>query len=799
MDEIPREDGVGPSRAEETRPPFGFGVAKIGHLPTKAPIVTAILILLASVVAVVGAARVNTDDALSDLFRSKTPVYQNYRELVKRFPASESELFLVIEGKDLLDRAHLEELRALHLELNFAEAVSGVTSIFTIRESPDEKGYPPPIFPADLPEGDAYQKLIERAEAHPLIKGRLLSDQGDGERLALFVVSLKPEVLSTKGLKASIKEIEDTAREILGPTGLKIGTTGAPVMRMELVESTKKDRLIFNTLGFCVGFVLCLFFFRQLPLVVVANIAPVFSVLWSLALLGYWGMSLNPLNTTIMPLVMVITFTDSMHLTFSIKRQIEQGEDRFEAARHAVSTVGPACALTSLTTSIAFLSLMLTDSELIRNFGITAAASTILAFLSVIIIVPTLAVLLLRNEKKIYERRQSQSHGLIWLEESCEWIAGFIGPRSQILAATGLALVVLFTVLYLNLKPYYRLSDIVPDGGQAAETLEKLDEKLAGVHPLYVMIEWPKGESVYSEKNLAAIADTEKAIRGEKHIGNVWSADVIRRWLGGNETASPKELDDYMAKLPKHLPKRFLNSEERSALVTGYIPDLKAHEILGLVKDIKSKIEPIKTKYPDLTFTVTGLPILSAARSVDIIAQLNISLLGAVVVVLVLIGAAFRSVLIAALCVVPNLFALVATGGLLYFFGNGLEYSSVVALTVAFGLAVDDTIHFLNRLRLEQRKMPALGEAIHAAIIRIGPVLILTTVVLLLGISVTGLSELPPIRLFGQLCIVTLIFALIGDLIFLPAILLTADRFGLWPAELEGADSGNGTDERTSS
>ena len=630
MDETPRGEGVSQSRHASTRPMFGFGVTRIGLLPIEAPIAAALFLALATLIALYGASRVKTDDALSDLFRSQTPVYLNYEKLVDRFPASESEIFLVISGDKLLDRSNLEILRTLHLDLQFAEAVSGITSIFSIRQSPNEKGYPPPIFPADLPEGEDYDKLIESAEIHPLIAGRLLSGPGDGERLALFVVALKPEVLSDKGLKESLKEIEDLARETIAPTGLDVGLTGSPVMRLELVEATKRDRLIFNALGFCVGFVLCFIFFRHLRLVIVANIAPVFSVMWSLALLGYWDMSLNPLNSTIMPLVMVITFTDAMHLTFSIKREIEQGADRFEAARHAVLTVGPACALTSLTTSIALLSLMLTDSALIRNFGMTAAASTFLAFLSVITMVPTLAVLLLRDEKNLIAHQETKNHGITLLDRICEWLAGWIVPRHRSLAVTGVVLVILSTLLYVNLKPYYRLSDIVPDGGEAAHVLEHLEQKLEGVHPLYVMIEWPEGESVYTEKNLKAIAETDRMLRAQKTIDNVWSADVIRRWLGGDDgkAVSAEELQAYMEKLPAHLPRRFLNLKDRSALITGYIPDLKADEILTLTEDIDRALRPLKANYPKLTFTVSGLPILSASRSFDIIGQLNLSLLG---------------------------------------------------------------------------------------------------------------------------------------------------------------------------
>ena len=771
-------------RSIATASPFGLGLSRIGLVPIRMPVTAAIVIALVSLLAVVGMLQVKTDDALSDLFRSKTPVYVNYKKLIERFPGSDADLFLVVEGDGLLQRSNLEEIRTLHLELNFAEAVGGVTSMFSVREPPDKDGTPAPLFPAELPEGNAYRDLITRAEMHPLIAGRLLSDRQHSGRIALLVVALKPDVLRDKGLRASINEIRDFAREIILPTGLRFALTGAPVMKLELVEATRRDRIVFNVLGFGVGFLICFLFFRDLRLVAVANVAPAVAVLWSLALLGYWGVSLNPLNSTIMPLVMVITFTDGMHLTFAIKRQIERGADRFRAAKHAAMTVGPACALTSLTTSIALLSLLLTDSALIQSFGITAAASTLLAFIAVITVVPMIAVLLLHNESSLSDRWRRPNHQLVWLDNVGTWIGRLIDSRHLALTIVGISLVAVSMIMYMDLRPHYRLSDIVPDGGQAARTLTHLDEKLAGVHPLQIMVESPEGESVYSDRMLSALADTDRILRNEEGIRNVWSIDTLRRWLGGPQRLSREQLEAYIQKLPAHLQKRFLNVDKHSIVVSGYMPDLTASQVVGLAQGIERALVPIRSRYPELTFTVTGLSLVSAARSIEIIGQLNISLLGAVAVVILLIGVAFRSVLVAGLSAVPNLFALVATGAILYLFGKKLEYSSVVALTVAFGLAVDDTIHFLNRYRLERLEGRQPRRAVLATIDHIGPVLVLTTIVLVFGLAVTGLSDLPPIRLFGGLCIVTLLFALLGDLVFLPAILLSIDRYGVSRREM---------------
>jgi Predicted exporters of the RND superfamily len=159
------------------------------------------------------------------------------------------------------------------------------------------------------------------------------------------------------------------------------------------------------------------------------------------------------------------------------------------------------------------------------------------------------------------------------------------------------------------------------------------------------------------------------------------------------------------------------------------------------------------------------------------IEQLNHSLPYAVGFVSALIGLAFRSFFIFLLSLMPGLFPIVATGSLLALTGRGLEFASVVALIVIFGLGIDGLIHFLNRLYREERvgEDPAL--AIRRARVLVGPAIILTTIVLAFGLGVTVFSDLPSLRLFGAVCAVTLMASLIGDLAFLPATIALYRRF----------------------
>jgi predicted RND superfamily exporter protein len=221
------------------------------------------------------------------------------------------------------------------------------------------------------------------------------------------------------------------------------------------------------------------------------------------------------------------------------------------------------------------------------------------------------------------------------------------------------------------------------------------------------------------------------------------------------------------------LSERFISEDTNSALVTGRLPDADANEILPVVERLDRALEPVRAAHPGFAISVTGLPAIAARNSGQMIWELNVGLVSDMVVVIVLLGVAFRSAFASLVSLLPSMIPILATGTLLYLTGQGLHFASMIALTVAFGLSLDSTIHFLNRYYIEARR-PTAGPAdtediLSRTAVMIGPVLILTTVVLSLGLGVTILSDLPSLRVFGQLSAVTLFAALIAQLIILPA------------------------------
>jgi len=231
--------------------------------------------------------------------------------------------------------------------------------------------------------------------------------------------------------------------------------------------------------------------------------------------------------------------------------------------------------------------------------------------------------------------------------------------------------------------------------------------------------------------------------------------------------------------LPEHLVRRFIAKEENAVLVTGRLPDVDSSRILPVVEKIDRSLDPIRKAYPNFRISVTGLPAIAARNSARMIDQLKVSIPICVAFAGVLLGMAFRSPFVALVSLLPGLFPVVASGTLLWANDDGLEFASVVALLVVFGLGIDALIHFLNRLRLEERVGDAPELAIRRARVLVGPAIILTTIVLAFGLGVTVFSDLPSLRTFGLVCGFTLLASLIADLVFLPATIMVGRK--LWP------------------
>src|SRR5712672_4052066 len=210
---------------------IAFGLERIGLIAVKAPILSCIILLALMVAAIFGIERIKIDDSLSQLFRSNSKDYKQYEAVTKRFPATEFDVLVVVEGKTLLARDNLEKVRDMVTDLQLVEGVRGLVSLFSARQAPEPGKLPAALFPSELPQGAAYDKFAETVKSNEIIRGKLLS--GDGT-LALIVLSLAPSIVASSSLTKTIGDIRKLMAQDLSGSALNAELSGVPVMQLEI-------------------------------------------------------------------------------------------------------------------------------------------------------------------------------------------------------------------------------------------------------------------------------------------------------------------------------------------------------------------------------------------------------------------------------------------------------------------------------------------------------------------------------------------------------------------------------------
>src|SRR5215831_797997 len=546
---------------------IAFGLERIGLVAVQAPILSCIILAALIIGAIFGIQRIKIDDSLSQLFRSNTPEFHQYEEVTKKFPAEEFDVLVVVEGKNLLARDNLEKLRDFVTDLQLVEGTRGLVSLFSARQAPAPGKLPAALFPSELPTGPDYDKFIETVKSNEIIRGKLLSEDGT---LALIVLSLEPKVVASSDLGKVVGDIRKLMKDDLGDTGLKSELSGVPVMQLEIRNAVERDGLTYNILGILAGCIIAIIFFRKISFMIIAAFPPIIAILLALGGLGWANFNLNMFLNVMTPLIMVISFSDSMQLTFAARDRLIAGQDKYTAFRNAVMVVGPACVLTHGTAGISFIALQFSDSELIRKFGEAGLAATIIALIAVLSLVPAFGVLLVRNEQIFAVKFRGADAGVQMLRNFCYWIAVRMVSRPGLFSLIALVVVAGLGIIYASLEPRYRLADQVPDKRQAVAASGRLDAKLTGANPIDVLIEFPKGADLYSPQTL-------------------------RRWLAEKAgTTDVNTLKQYVSVIPEHLVRRFISAEQDAVVVSGRVPDHDSSQILPVIDKLDEALDKVR-------------------------------------------------------------------------------------------------------------------------------------------------------------------------------------------------------------
>ncbi|MFO0949261.1 MAG: MMPL family transporter [Planctomycetota bacterium] len=726
-----------------------------------------LLVVALTIVAVYGNARLRLDDQPRAVIETDDPDFDVLKQFFRDFGSDDNDCVMVLRGKDLFSPKGLVAIHAIADQVRESPGILSVQSLVDIVIFEQGKVPRRLLPPAD---SDLGRIALARKDAleHPLVKGQLLSDDAS---TMLFIIRLKGDSLAIATIEPIVARLREIGEKATEGTTLQVGITGIPALRAEIIQSLRANQLHSTILGVSMAILIAVLAFRRPVAVLMVVVPPIIGTIWTMGALGLVGEKINVINSILPTLVLVIGFTDSVHLVLDIRRSIAFGVPRRKAALDALKHLGIACFLTSFTTAVGFGSLATAEVRVIKRLGIACGAGAMITFVAVILLVPLMASSKLGDYITVPMRGRRNAVFTFWLEN----LAGVVSRNYRLISFVGPAISLVLAIPFFLLKPDNRLTETIPDSRDSYKILQHCDDALGGAMLMHVIVHWPEGLNATSPAVLEVLDAVQKRLGEQRLTANSLSLlNLLRSLPGGAQDpeAGARVLPILSKDLKDRLTGRFVREDSRLSVVSAHIRDVGVAAYEPVFAELQRQFAELEAKNPGFSIRLTGTTIVASRKLSQMIRDLAASLASAAVIIFVSMVITFRSLRLGLISIFPNLFPLAVTATLLYVTGRPLQLTSVIVFSISLGIAVDDTIHFLNRFQREMLIDGDPTEAVWRSYTAVGNAMVTTTVVLVMGFGVLMINEIPVTRLFAELSCTALIAALIGDLVILPALVI---------------------------
>lgn len=736
---------------------IGFSFEYIGKGTLRFPRIVALLVLAMTIFCAAQIPRASVDGDLLRVFAHSGEEYDAYDKLAKTFGTFENDIYILINSPDLTNPETIETIRAMALDLTNNDYITGTMSAFTLR-TPGPDGTTLPAVPEGMQTRDEVREALTRLyETDPMMRNLINPDLSG----VVIIAFPNPEMTRGAGTKQMIASLRETIGFWADDT-IQAELTGPPIWTSEMLNAAVDDQIKFTVYGFSLGALIALFSLRSFWGAIMVAATPFVAVLWVMgSIIALFG-SFSFLTIIVTTIVLVIAFAESLFFIFNWLAYWREGMDPYKAVDETVRVVGPASGLTMLTTLVSFASLSLTAGQGILEFSLAGTMASLINFVCLMTFLP----LMLKFAIRMGFKAPKPSFAITAPIAPAWFLASRFGRP---IAAAAIVITGLLLIPYFLIQPHFSFEDFMAKNSTALTAAENIDQGVGGVAPLYV--------SVPLKQGMADVGDEDFKTVQKVH-------QIVEKYLGQNKVISAAAFSHYQESgftreqifsAVGDLRRRFVTEDGTAALVTGFMPTIIDSEELERLKEgIEGDIRAAGIEGA----TVGGFRVMTTYATDTIVTGLQLDLTISVIVNIFLIGWAFMSWRVALAAAIPNLFPVLGTEAWLWFSGAGLQLTTVLALTIAFGIAVDDTTHFLSHyLHSRREEGKSHADAVHHTMQRIGGAIIAATLILCSGTAIVMFSELPQVALFGTLFVSTLAFAVIGDVVILPALLIAGGRF----------------------
>lgn len=620
----------------------------------------------------------------------------------------------------------------------------------------------------------------------PFYEGLLFNKKSGSIRSVVYIN--KQIVNSPVRKKFIINVLVPAVQKFENETNIDLKVSGMPYIRTINTENMKGEIGLFIGSALFITSLIFFLFFRSVRATLISVFILLFGVLWSFGILGLFHYKITILTAIIPPLIIVIGITNCIFLINKYQQEILAHGNKAKALQRVISKIGVSTLMTNVTTAIGFATFMITGNDLLFEFGLVTAINVIIVYLLTLVVVPiTYSFMDVPSAKHLKHLQQN------YISSFLNWVENVVKFKRKILYGVYVLLLVFSIIGVLQLKVSGSLIGEMPKSASFFKDILFFEKEFNGVMPLEIMIDTGRKKGVMKPAMLRKMDELQQTIESIPQLSKPISiVNLVKyakqAYYNGNPEfyALPDAQEQvfilsYAKNTTKNskdnLMKSYVDKTGQFARITTFMKDIGTDDMTKIEAKLHAKINKIFpiSKYK---VTITGKALVFQKGTSYLIENLIESLLFAILLIAGLMTYMFRSWKMIFASVLTNILPLFVTSGLMGFFEIPLKPSTILVFSIAFGISVDNAIQFMAKYRHDLKQNSGkIKKSVFSALRETGVSTFYTSIVLIFGFAIFTLSSFSGTIALGGLISVTLTFAMFANLLVLPALVLTFEKW----------------------
>ncbi|MDG1763407.1 MAG: efflux RND transporter permease subunit [Flavobacteriaceae bacterium] len=599
------------------------------------------------------------------------------------------------------------------------------------------------------------------------------------------VIYMNPDIVNTSKRKDFIfDQFIPLIESFENKTSSDVHVSGMPYIRTLNAQNIVDEIGLFVLGATLITSLIFFLFFRSFRATFISLFVVAIGVMWAFGILGWLGYEITVLTALIPPLIIVIGVPNCIFLINKYQQEIAKHSNQAKSLQRVIIKVGNATLMTNLTTASGFATFILTNSKILKEFGVVASINIIAIFALSLLIIPISYSLMPLPKKKHLKHLKNKSidYFVRWMENKVR------KKRVNVYIVSLIGLIIGITGIY-QIKISGSLIEDMPKSAEFFQDIRFFDQSFNGIVPVEIWIDSKRENGIVKPATLQRMNQLQETIEEIPELAPPLSVvNAIKfakqAYYNGNPNyfSLPTSQENsfiypYLnnAKGNNQLINGYVDSTGQFGRITTYMKDIETDRMERIEADLRAAMAKIfpKSRYGA---EITGKALLFLKGTKYLINNLILSLSLAIFLIALFMAFLFRSFKMIIISLIPNLLPLIITAGVMGFTGIPLKPSTILVFSIAFGISVDDTIHFLAKYRQELIANGwKINKAVFAALRETGISMFYTSIVLFFGFSVFMSSNFGGTQALGGLVAVTLLMAMLANLILLPSLLISLE------------------------